>query len=62
MLSRNENGKLQFQSLDFQILIGDMFSKCKNEHEVEWVQEQLQSCVECEAEERLSEVEESEDK
>ncbi|MEY8001562.1 hypothetical protein AB8U03_15440 [Clostridium sp. Mt-5] len=56
MLDR-KNGKLAFNCLDAQIFLGDMFAKCKNEHEVEWVQEQLKDCVEGIAEERLEELE-----
>ena len=29
MVTRNDNGKLQFKSLDFQILIGDLYAECK---------------------------------
>nr|DAI90587.1 MAG TPA: hypothetical protein [Caudoviricetes sp.] len=56
MLDR-KNGKLAFKCLDAQIFLGNMFAKCKNEHEVEWLQEQLQSCIEGEAENRLDELE-----
>lgn len=52
-----KNGQLCMQSLDVQIMIGDMFEACKNEHEVEWLQEQLLSIVECIGEERLEELE-----
>lgn len=56
MLDRKD-GKLRLQSLDLQIFLADLYAKCKNEHEVEWLQEQLQSCVEGEAENRLDELE-----
>ena len=57
MLDRREDGKLRLNSLDLQIFLGDIFVKCKNEHEVEWLQEQVSSCVEGIAEERLNEFE-----
>lgn len=56
-MSDRLDGKLRLQSLNLQIFFGDMFAKCKNEHEVEWVQEQLQGHVEGTAEERLEELE-----
>jgi hypothetical protein len=57
MLSRNKDGKLVLKSLDLEIFIGDMFGKCKNQHEIDWLQEQLSSCVECSADERTNEIE-----
>ncbi|KZL94337.1 hypothetical protein [Clostridium magnum] len=56
MLERNEKGKLSLKSLDLEIFIGDLFAKCSTEEEIDWLQEQLQSCVECSAEERLEEL------
>lgn len=57
MLSRNEKGKLALKSLDFQILISDMFTECKDQREIEWLGEALSGIVECSAEERLDEIE-----
>jgi hypothetical protein len=57
MLKRNEKGKLLLKSLDLDIFIGDLFAKCDTEKEIEWLQEQLQSCTECRAEERIEELE-----
>lgn len=51
MLIRNESGKLFLQSLDLEIFLADLFVKCKNEREVEWLKEQLQESVEVIAEE-----------
>ncbi|WP_159449964.1 hypothetical protein [Clostridium massiliodielmoense] len=56
MLERNEKGKLFLKSLDLQIFLGDLYAKCKTEHEVEWVQEQLEDAVECLARERMEEL------
>lgn len=56
MLDRKD-GKLNFKSLDCQIFLGDLYEKCKNEHEVEWLQDALTECVDCIAEERLQELE-----
>jgi hypothetical protein len=56
MLSRNENGKLKFKSLDFEIFIGDLYAECNTEKEIEWLQEQLQPIIEGLAEERLEEI------
>jgi hypothetical protein len=55
MLSRID-GKLALNSLDMEILVGDLFYKCNTKEEVEWFQEQLTSCIECLAEERLEEL------
>jgi hypothetical protein len=51
-----ENGKLLLSSLDFEILIGDLYEKCESEQEIEWLQDQLASIVECLAEERMDEI------
>jgi hypothetical protein len=56
MLDRKD-GKLRLQSLDLQIFLADLYAECKNEHEVEWLQDALTECVEGEAEERLEELE-----
>ena len=32
---------MKFNSLEWQIKIGDLFDKCKNEDEVEWLYDQL---------------------
>lgn len=56
MLARNEKGRLVFNRLDFEILIGELYSKCETEDEVEWLEEQLQSIIECSAEERIDEL------
>jgi hypothetical protein len=51
-----ENGKLKFSSLDFEILIGDMYSECETEKEIEWLKEQLQPIIEGLADERIEEL------
>lgn len=57
MLSRGERGSLRLQSLDLQIFLDDLFSECKNEEEVYWIESQLQEYVECAAEERMEGME-----
>lgn len=46
MVKRNENGKLKFSSLDFEILIGDLLIECKNDDEINWLEYQLKTIVE----------------
>ena len=38
---------MKFNSLEWMIKIGDLFDKCKNEDEVEWLYDQLMAIVEC---------------
>lgn len=57
MLKRNEENKLQFDALGMQIFIGELFEKCNSEHEVNWMEENIQNIVEMIAEERLDELE-----
>ena len=57
MVKRNNNGKLVFQSLDFEIMLGDMFMKCKNVSEAQWLADQLQGAVEVICEEEINEFE-----
>ena len=40
-LRRVEDGRLQFKSLDFRILLSDMFELCNNESEIRWLKEGL---------------------
>ena len=61
MLVRNNKGKLVFQSLDFEILMGDMFMKCKNVTEAQWLADQLQGAVEVICEEKIEEIENDEE-
>lgn len=56
MLSRNEKGKLSLDGLDLEIFLGDLFSECKNKHEITWLEEQITGCTEGIAEERLEEI------
>lgn len=57
IVERIENGNLKINTLDLQILIGDMFELCKNEHEVEFISENIIGTVENISEERLEEIE-----
>lgn len=56
MLNRNNNGKLVLKTLDFQIMIGDMFVQCDDEGEVDFLQENLTGIIENLAEERKDEI------
>lgn len=47
---------MKIDSLGLQIYFGDLYDGCKNENEVYWLKEQLESMVEVIAEERLEEL------
>lgn len=61
MVIRNDKDKLIFQSLDFEIMLGDMFMKCRNVREARWLANQLQCAVEVICEEKINEVENDEE-
>lgn len=61
MVVRNDNDKLVFQSLDFEIMLGDMFMECRNVREIQWLADQLQGAVEVICEERIDEIESDEE-
>ena len=46
---------MKFNSLEWQIKIGDLFDKGENEDEVEWLYDQLMAIVECTYDEALDE-------
>ena len=46
MLKRNEEGKLHFDNFGFELLIDGLFDKCKNMHELEWLEGQIIETVE----------------
>lgn len=56
IFTRNEDGRLVMQSLELQILLGDMFSVAKDEGEVEWILENIQGYAEVISEEKLEEL------
>lgn len=58
MLERTENGKLKMNTLDLDIFYSGLFEKCNNERELDWLQEQLQGCLENKADERREELSE----
>ena len=60
MLVRIEHDKLVFQSLDFEIMLTDMFMKCRNVKEAQWLADQLQGAIEVICEEKLCEIEDDE--
>ena len=55
MLQRSLKGNLTLNSLDMQIFLGDLFYKCKTLQEVQWLEGELQTMVECMAEEVIDE-------
>lgn len=61
MVGRNNKDKLFFQSLDFEIMLADMFMKCRNVREAQWLADQLQGIVEGICDERIEEIESDEE-
>lgn len=61
MVARNDKNKLVFQSLDFEIMLCDMFMECRNAREVQWLAEQLQGAVEIICDEKIEEIETNEE-
>lgn len=53
MVSRDNNDKLVFEPISFQIMIGDMFDKCKTTEEMAFLYENMQGSIEVVAEEML---------
>lgn len=51
MITRNAKGKLIFSNLNFEILLDEIVSMCKTEDELDWVELQLQMCIEKQFEE-----------
>ena len=45
-------------ALDIQIYLGDLFDRCEDEHDVDWLAGQLIDMVDCMAEETIEEMEE----
>jgi len=45
MLIRDRSGKLMFDELGFEILIGDLLLECQTNEEVEWLQEKMKDIV-----------------
>ncbi|GIO25116.1 hypothetical protein [Oceanobacillus sp. J11TS1] len=50
---RTKNGKLKCDSLDLEILFGEMFQEAKTEKEVEWIYECLESVIDIASEEAM---------
>lgn len=61
IVGRKENGKLGYNSLDFEIFIGDLFEECKNLDETCWLEEQLIDCVQIIADERKEDLEDGDE-
>ena len=53
MLERNDNGRLVFKRLDFEIMIADMLeaAKINNMDDLRWAVEQMHGCIEIVAQE-----------
>ena len=55
MVTRDNNDKLVFQYINFQIMIADMFDKCKTKEEIAFLYEDMQNSIEIAAEGVLEE-------
>ena len=55
MVTRDNNDNLVFQYTNFQIMIADMFDKCKTREEMAFLYENMQNSIELVAEEVLEE-------
>jgi hypothetical protein len=57
VLKRNkQSGKLTVNHLDLDILVGELYSLCKTEREVEWLRDILHSTVDHLADEKTDEI------
>ena len=61
MVVRDDKDKLVFQNLDFEIMLGDMFMKCRNVKEARWLAERLQNEVKIICNEKIDEIESDEE-
>ncbi|MCC0670433.1 MULTISPECIES: hypothetical protein [unclassified Clostridioides] len=41
MLNRDNTGELLLNKLDLEIFLSDLFFKCKNENELEWLEQTI---------------------
>lgn len=57
ILSRNEKGDLELNSLDLEIFLGELFMECNTQKEIDWLSEQLQDFIVCISEDREEELE-----
>lgn len=55
MTERDEKDRLVFKSLDFEIILFDMFRNCKNTKEIEWLADQLHGAIDVICEEKKEE-------
>lgn len=46
MISRSERDKIRVHTLDLEIFFDEMFEQCRDQHELDWVLEQIQGCAE----------------
>ena len=53
MVTRDNNDKLVFEPISFQIMIADMFNKCENREEMADLYEYMQNSIELVVEEVL---------
>lgn len=46
MIERDEDGRLNFDSFGFELFVDDLFDKCKNVEELEWLEERMMEIIE----------------
>ena len=46
MLGRDESGRLGLDSFGFELFVDDLFDKCKNVEELEWLEERMMEIIE----------------
>lgn len=46
MVDRSERDKIRLNTLDLEIFFDEMFEKCRDQHELDWLLDQIQGCVE----------------
>ena len=61
MVIRDNKDKLVFQNLDFEIMLSDMFMKCRSVKEARWLAERLQNEVKIICNEKIDEIESDEE-
>lgn len=57
IFKRAQGGTLGLDTLGLQILIGDMFMLAKDEDEIDWIRDNLESVIDMGAEEAAEELE-----
>ena len=52
---------MKYNSLDFDIYVGNLFEMCESEDQVEWLKDQLSTSIDCLGDERIDELESEEE-